>query len=217
MQSMEQARHNMVENQLRPSHIDDPRVLEAMGSVEREAFLPVSLKSIAYGDDDIDLGGGRFLIEPLALAKMIQTAGIKPDDVALVIGCSTGYVPAVVCRLCATTFMLADDPANAEKLDANLAKLNCDNVIIETGVVSEGLPKQAPFDVIIAAGALGAIPHDWQSQLSDNGRMSAIVRHGGFGKVTLVTRLSHGFDVIEPFDASIPYLKIETGEEEFVF
>ena len=99
-----QARANMVENQLRPSRIDDPRLLAAMREIPREAFCPPQLKGAAYGDDGIDLGGGRHLIEPLALAKLAQAAAPQPGEVALVIGCDTGYCAAVLSRLVASPF-----------------------------------------------------------------------------------------------------------------
>src|SRR4051794_27442720 len=93
----------MLENQLRPNRIDDPRVLSVMGELPRELFCPTSLRGVAYSDEDIDLGDGRRLIEPLALARMIQVATPQQADVALVIGCDTGYAAAVLSRLVATT------------------------------------------------------------------------------------------------------------------
>ena len=89
------ARANMVENQLRPSRIDDPGVLQAMGEVPRELFVPEALRGCAYGDEDLALGGGRHLIEPLALAKLLQAAAPTPQDVVLVIGDVTGYAAAI--------------------------------------------------------------------------------------------------------------------------
>src|SRR5688500_16658598 len=93
------ARANMVENQLRPNRIDDTRVLEAMGEIPREAFVPKALRGCAYGDEDLALEQGRFLIEPLALAKLLQAAEPRPENVALVVGDLTGYAAAVLSRL----------------------------------------------------------------------------------------------------------------------
>src|SRR5690348_5015098 len=99
MTDYEIARLNMVENQLRPNRIQDPRVLQAMADVPRERFLPERIRGVAYADEDIPLGGGRFLIEPLALAKLVQAATVRPHDVALVAGDATGYAAAVMARL----------------------------------------------------------------------------------------------------------------------
>jgi protein-L-isoaspartate(D-aspartate) O-methyltransferase len=96
------ARLNMVENQLRPSEVTDSRVLDAMREVPRELFLPKHLRGIAYADEDIVVPGDGHLMEPLVFARMLQAAEIKPEDVALVIGCGTGYSAAVVARLAAT-------------------------------------------------------------------------------------------------------------------
>ena len=84
------ARANMVENQLRPNRIDDPRILKAMGEIPRELFVPQPLRGCAYGDEDLMLGSGGFLIEPLALAKLLQVAEPRAADSALVIGDITG-------------------------------------------------------------------------------------------------------------------------------
>src|SRR3712207_4855062 len=99
MSDYETARRNMVENQLRPSQIFDTRLLDAMGSLPRELFVPKPLRGVAYADEDIPLAGGAFLVEPLALAKLIQAADIRSEDVVLVVGDSTGYAGAVVSRL----------------------------------------------------------------------------------------------------------------------
>ena len=85
------ARLNMVNNQLRPSRVDDPRVLDAMAHVPRERFLPKALRGVAYADEDLPLPGGAWLIEPLVLARLVQAAEVSPADVVLVVGCTTGY------------------------------------------------------------------------------------------------------------------------------
>ena len=135
------ARANMVENQLRPSRIDDPRVLKAMGEVPRELFVPKPLRGCAYGDEDLALGGGRFLIEPLALAKLLQAAEPSarrtwswwsatsratrpPSSPALPPPCSCS------CRR-------RHRQATVERL---LAELGCDNVVLQHGAAGAGPP-----------------------------------------------------------------------------
>jgi protein-L-isoaspartate(D-aspartate) O-methyltransferase len=215
MTGFEQARRNMVENQLRPSQIDDRRVLESMGKVPRELFLPASLRGVAYGDDDIDLGQGRFLIEPLALAKLVQSAAVDADDAVLVLGCSTGYTAAIVANLCATVIMLVPNTETAGAIEDIMTELGCDNVVTEVGVAFEGLPSQAPFNVIIAAAAVSAIPDTWTAQLSDGGRLVAVERQAELGKVTVIHRFDSVFGRSQPFDACIPMLELDARQPAF--
>ena len=103
----------MVESQLRPNRIDDPRLLEAMREVPRERFLPKILRGVAYADEDLRLPGGGHLIEPLVLARLIQAARIRPQDVVLVVGCTTGYAAVVLARMAATLILLQLDAGRA--------------------------------------------------------------------------------------------------------
>jgi protein-L-isoaspartate(D-aspartate) O-methyltransferase len=207
MSDHEAARRRMVENQLRPSRIAEPRLLEAMGALPRELFVPKPLRGVAYADEDIPLGRDRFLIEPLALAKLVQAARVRPGDVALVIGDATGYAGAVVSRLAATVFLLlpAGAPA-AGQVEALLNELGCENVVIQQGGVLEGLPEQAPFDVILLVGSVEAVPETLAAQLAEGGRLSTVVQQRRNGRVTVVQRVGAAFGRTTPFDAAVPPL-----------
>jgi protein-L-isoaspartate(D-aspartate) O-methyltransferase len=197
-------RQTMVENQLRPNRIDHPRLLEAMGSLPREQFCPPALRGVAYGDDDIDLGDGRRLIEPLALARLILVATPQPSDVALVIGCDTGYSAAVLSRIVTTVFhQLPDgvDPTPAERV---LGDLGCDNVVVQNGNLAAGLPGQAPFDIILLAGSVPEVPKGLLDELADGGRLAAVVNTGRVGKLTLCRKFADGIGSSTPYDARIP-------------
>ncbi len=211
------ARRNMVDNQLRPNRIEDPRVLEAMGAVPREVFVPASLRGVAYSDEDLDLGDGRRLVEPLALAKMLQAAEPRPEDVALVIGDDTGYVAAVLARLVGTVFLLVERAGEVDALERRLAALECDNVVPRPGDPRAGLPDCAPFDLILLAGAVAGVPERLRAQLADGGRLVAVVTHGLCGHVTVVTRVGDAFGEVTPFDAWIPPLPALIPEPRFVF
>lgn len=211
------ARANMVENQLRPSRIDNPRLLAAMGEIPREAFCPSALRGAAYGDDDLDLGGGRHLIEPLALAKLVQAAAPQPGDVALVIGCNTGYCAAVLSRMVATLFLLAPDAVQAQGLEELLAELGCDNVVLQMGDPRAGLAAQAPFDVVLLAGSVQRVPHSLLDQLGEGGRLVAVVNHGRVGKVTLYRKLGGAIGSATPADAALPPLEALRPEPAFSF
>lgn len=208
------ARHNMVENQLRPNQIEEPRVLKAMGEIPRELFVPKALRGCAYGDEDLDLGQGRFLIEPLALAKLIQAAEPRGEDVALVVGDVTGYAAAVLSRLVATVFLLVPPGTPTEPVEALLSELGCDNVVLQQGDAMAGYPAQAPYDLILLAGSVPVIPPALLDQLADQGRLAAVVEHGRSGKVTIARKFNGAVGRLTPFDARIgrlPGFKVETG------
>jgi protein-L-isoaspartate(D-aspartate) O-methyltransferase len=198
------ARLNMVNNQLRPSRVDDPRVLDAMAHVPRERFLPKALRGVAYADEDLPLPGGGWLIEPLVLARLIQAAEVRPTDVMLVVGCTTGYAGAVLARL-AGTVILVEPPAAAAPVETLLDHLGVDNVVV---VVSDdpagGHPGQAPYDVILLVGSVPAVPPALLEQIGESGRIAAVIDDGRIGKATLFTRLHGVVGQREVCDAQTP-------------
>lgn len=217
MTDFDKARWNMVENQLRPSRIEELRLLEAMGEIPREDFCPSHLRGVAYSDDDIDLGGGRHLIEPLALAKLIQAATPRPGDVALVLGCDTGYSAAVLARLVATVFLLTPDRETASSIEGVLGENGCDNVVLQTGPAAAGLASQAPFDVILLCGSTASVPTTLLDQLADNGRLVAVVAPRRAGKVTLFRKIGGSIGQLQVVDAAIPPLQELRPAPAFVF
>lgn len=198
------ARLNMVNNQLRPNRVDDPTVLDAMAEVPRERFLPKALRGVAYADEDLPLPDGSWLIEPLVLARMIQAAAVRPTDVVLVLGCSTGYAGVVLSRLAATVILVEPEPT-AHTVERLLDDLGVDNVAV---VVSEdpadGHPSQAPFDVIFLVGSVSSVPPALFEQIGETGRIVAVIDDGRIGKATVFTKLHRVVGRREVFDAQIP-------------
>ena len=211
------ARANMVENQLRPNRIDDPRVLQAMGEVPRERFVPTSLEGCAYGDEDLALGGGRHLIEPLALAKLLQTATPTAGDVVLVMGDVTGYAAAVLARLAGSVFCLVPDADLVEQVTARLAAEDATNVALAHGPSERGLADHAPYDLILLIGSVPSVPPALTEQLGDNGRLVGVVEHGRSGKVTLLRKVHGAIGRVTPFDAQVYRLPGLSLEPTFSF
>jgi protein-L-isoaspartate(D-aspartate) O-methyltransferase len=199
-------RANMVASQLRPNRVDEPRVLAAMAEVPRELFCPPPLRGVAYGDDDIELGDGRFLLEPLTQARLIQVAAPQPSDVALVLGCHTGCTAAVLARLVSTVFLLVPTEAAVEPIEQVLGEIESENVLVQVGPAAAGLPAQAPFDVILLAGSVEQVPATLLEQLGPGGRLVAVVGSGRLGKLTLCRRIGNAIGRTTPFDAAIPAL-----------
>ena len=212
------ARSNMVENQLRPSRIDDPRLLAAMLEVPREHFVPKALRGVAYADEDLALPGGSFLIEPLALARLIQAARVGPDDVVLLLGCSTGYAAAVLARMAATVIVIEPDETRGAQIESLLDELGADNVVVAISAdPASGHPNQAPFDVILLVGSVPQAPPPLLEQIGDGGRLVAVVDDRRVGKVCRFTRMHGVIGRQVLFDAQIPPLPGLKQPVEFAF
>ena len=183
------ARRNMLESQLRPNQITDPELLVAMGELPRERFAPEPLRGIAYVDEDVPIDGGRFLMEPLVLARLIQLAQVAKTDKALVIGCGTGYATALLARLCRQAIGLERDPALAREAAERLRELDLRNASVVAGALEQGYAARAPYDVILLGGAVEEVPVMITDQLAEGGRLVAVLRpQGAVGRATLITR-----------------------------
>ena len=201
------ARANMVRSQLLVNRVRDPRVTEAMGEVPREIFAPEDRRGAAYSDEDLAVAPGRHLMEPVVLARLFDAAEIGADDVALEVGCGSGYAACVLARLCATVVAVESDGGLAALAERNLAGEGADNAIVIRGDLAAGYAEQAPYDVIFLNGAVAAIPEALQGQLAEGGRMVAVVRPGaGLGKGTLFRRGGGSITQSELFDAATPVL-----------
>ena len=212
------ARLNMVENQLRPNRIDDRPLIDAMSDVPRERFVPKALAGVAYTDEDLRLPDGRYLIEPLALARLIQSARVDQEDVVLVLGCATGYAAAVLSRLAATVILLVPDEASTAKIEPLLDELGADNVVVVAGGdPTAGHPSQAPFDVILLTGSVDTVPPALLEQIGEGGRLVAVVAGERVGRGVLFTRLHGVIGQRTLFDARIPPLAGVVRETEFAF
>ena len=201
------ARETMVNSQIRPNQVDDQIALNALSATPREVFIPTALHGIAYVDEDIPLGGGRFLMEPLVLARLLQAAAVQADDMVLAIGCATGYSAAVLSHMAGAVVAVESDSALAKKATENLSSLEIDTISVMESDLQKGYSKQAPFDVIFFDGAIGKIPTKISGQLGENGRLVAVVKaNGDVGEGILMTRRNGSLGQRRVFNANIPYL-----------
>ena len=175
------ARNNMVDSQIRPNRVTDPRVLQAMRSLPREQFVPPALAPLAYLDEDLPLGGGRVLMEPMVLARLVQMARIRPGERVLVVGSGTGYGAAVAAACGGRVVALEEDEALTAIALRVLPRV-APMVRLVDGRLSAGLPSEGPWDVIIIQGAVTAIPDGFADQLAPGGRLVTVVSAvGGVG------------------------------------
>ena len=201
------ARLNMVEGQLKPNKIVTTAILDAMGDVPREAFVPKSLRGIAYVDEDIAIGNGRYLIAPMVLGRLIESLQIASGDIVLVIGGGTGYGASVLARLANTVVAIEDDSDLAQQASETLAHLGVDNAVVIEAPLTGGYAEQAPYQAIIIDGAVAEVPASILDQLAEGGRLAAVVApQGGLGKATLFQRIGGTVSHREVFDATLPLL-----------
>jgi protein-L-isoaspartate(D-aspartate) O-methyltransferase len=217
------ARLNMVEGQLRTNKVTDEAVLEGFLTVPRERFVPPRLRGIAYVDDDIPLGGGRVLIEPMVLARLLQLAEIRKDDKVLEIGCATGYATALLAQLAAQVIALDSDARLLAAARANLAALGIANATLQEAPLNLGWRAGAPYDVILINGAVGAIPAAVSDQLGEGGRLVTVTEREASpgearcGQARLMTRAEGKLSSRSMFDATVQPLPGFARSAAFVF
>ena len=213
-----QARSNMIDSQLRTNKVTDTGVLDAFAAVPRERFLPEARAGVAYIDEDLEVAPGRYLMEPMVLARLLQAARIEATDMVLDVGCTTGYSSAVLARLADTVVALESDPALCERANQTLQDLGIDNAVVVTGDLTAGYEKQAPYDVILLGGAVAELPEAILSQLSEGGRLVTVMAtQAHLGQAVLVRRNAGQASRRVLFDAAVRELPGFAAAPGFVF
>lgn len=197
------ARRNMVDSQILPNRVVDENIIDAMSELPRENFLPSARRSMAYMDDSILIEDGRYIMQPMVLGRLLDIAETKSTDVALAIGCGTGYGVAVLARLVETVVAIESDASMRSKAERNLVDLGIDNVAIVDGEMAAGHAKEAPFDLIYIDGAVPEVPQAIIEQLADGGRLVAVEMPVGkpVGRGVIVQRFGASHAKREVFDA----------------
>jgi protein-L-isoaspartate(D-aspartate) O-methyltransferase len=212
------ARAHMIESQLRPNKVTDPRVLAAFEGIRRELFVPEHLRTVAYVDEDLPLGGGRHLMEPMVAARLLQAAAIERTDAVLIIGAGTGCEAALAAALARNVSALEEDPQLARRARSALVEHSIASVSVVEGPLSQGYRPRAPYDVILFCGAVAEVLSEISSQLAEGGRLLAIINSGnGVSRATLVTRSGGVLARRVLFDASAPLLSGFLPKPAFVF
>ena len=215
------ARRNMVESQVRPNGITDHRIIDAMAAVAREDFVPEARKGIAYLDEDILLksgaaGAARYLMEPMAFARMVHLALIKPTDRVLVVGAGTGYGAKIVSMLASSVVALESDAELTAFMKAALSASG--NIKVVEGKLAAGCMADSPYDVILVEGRIAAVPDSLFNQLRAEGRIVAAIGAADVSKVHILTVNDGNRSSRPAFDASIsPLPGFELSTAPFVF
>ncbi len=202
----DRARATMVDGQVRPNKVTDPRIIGAMRLLAREAFLPEALRPLAYLDTNVALGDGRVMLEPMVAARLLQVAQPRPGERALLVGGGTGYVAAMLSRCGVAVSLLDDDPALLA-----IARVACAGEVpairFFEGDLRAGLPGGAPFDLIVVEGSAAAIPSEFAAQLAAGGRIAGFVTApDGMTRAVLAERTAAGLKARPCFDCATPML-----------
>lgn len=208
----------MVERQIRPNNVTDERVIEAFLTLNREQFVPERLRATAYADNDLPLGGGRYLMTPMVAARLLQALEITRTDTALVVGAGVGYEAALIARIARSVVAFEEEAELARLGRGALVEHRIANVkFVEAPAAQIGRPR-ASYDVIFFAGAVAEIPAEIAAQLAEGGRLAVVIRADeGPGRATLVTRTGGLLAHRVMFDAATPMLPDFSRKPAFVF
>lgn len=214
------ARQNMVDCQIHTSGIVDPNILEPYKQTPRERFVPEKLKGLAYMDEDLHLGNGRYLMEPSVHARMVEACMLDEHDTVLDVGAAYGYSSAIMARHAKTVFALDNDNDFAEFAAGAWHDIGTYNAVYFVGDLTVGDPDHAPFSTIFFNGALACVPDHYFEQLASGGRLCCVVRPdpANVGCAILYQRLENTtISQRNLFDAAIPYLPGFEPTERFEF
>jgi protein-L-isoaspartate(D-aspartate) O-methyltransferase len=204
------AREAMIESQLRPQGVTDPAVLDAMGRIPRERFLPAHTRPLAYVDRAVSVGEGRFLPAPAVLGSLLTQMKPERGQRALVVGAGTGYAVAVLQAIGLEVTGLESDPGLiAAARDAGIE--------LSGGPLNGGLAGSAPYDQILIDGAVEVIPDVIVDQLADGGRLGAALIDRGITRLVVGRKAGTAFGTLSIGDAGVPALPGFSRPKEFTF
>jgi protein-L-isoaspartate(D-aspartate) O-methyltransferase len=214
------ARRNMIDGQLRPNRVTNNQLLAAIADLPRERFLPSGLRSVAYADEDVPLGNGRHLMEPMVLARLIQTLQPQPEDKALVVASGAGYGAALLARLVKSVVALESDAKLAGSAEQTMRELGIAGLRLVSGPLELGCAAEAPYDVILIEGAVQHVPSAIVDQLAEGGRLGTVIAAasaGVLGVAQLVVKEGGVASGRPIFDAGTPALPGFATPPRFTF
>ena len=217
---LNQARFNMIEQQIRPWEVLDPNVLALLSTVRREDFAPLAHKALAFVDMEIPLGSApnQVMLAPRVQARMLQDLAVRKTDKVLDIGTGSGFMAALLGHQAASVLSLEIDPALAAQAQSNLQKAGVTNVTVRQADGSQGAAADGPFDAILLSGSVAEVPAVLLQQLSIGGRLVAIVGDEPMMRTTLITRSGeNSWNTTEPWDCNAPRLSSFAEPSRFKF
>jgi protein-L-isoaspartate(D-aspartate) O-methyltransferase len=214
---LEQARFNMIEQQIRPWDVLDQRVLDTMQMIPRENFVPEQYRSLAFADTNIPLGHDQVMMAPNVEGRLLQALAIQPDDTILEIGTGSGYLTACLARLGRHVTSIDIEPEFTAQAAAKLAAQGISNVTLETADAAGGVERGKSFDVIAVTGSLPLLQQQFHNNLNTGGRLFVISGQPPIMEALLITRINASSWTRESlFETSIPPLLHAAVPQRFV-
>lgn len=217
---LNQARFNMIEQQIRPWEVLDPNVLALLSTVRREDFAPLAHKALAFVDMEIPLGSApnQVMLAPRVQARLLQDLAVRATDKVLDIGTGSGFMAALLGHQAASVLSLELNPDLAAQAQANLRLAGVSNVTVRQADGSQGAAADGPFDAILLSGSVAEVPAVLLQQLSIGGRLVAIVGDEPMMRTTLITRSGeNSWSTTEPWDCNAPRLSGFAEPSRFKF
>jgi protein-L-isoaspartate(D-aspartate) O-methyltransferase len=204
--NIEQARFNMIEQQIRPWDVLDSGVLQLLAAMQREDFVPPPHKALAFVDTQVPLPAGQHMLEPKVEARLLQELHVGRHEQVLEVGAGSGYMAALLAHKAQRVTTLEIEPALVRMATDNLRRAGVSNATVLQADGARGLPGEAPFDVILLSGSVAELPQTLLDQLKVGGRLAAIVGQEPVMRALLVTRTPDGFRRVALFDTVAPRL-----------
>lgn len=197
----EQARFNMIEQQIRPWDVLDPSVLSLLAVVKREDFVPPAYRSMAFFDTEVPLPNGQCMLAPKVEARLLQALEVRKHERVLEIGAGSGHMAALLAHKARQVVTMEIDPVLAKLASENLKRAAVTNVSVVEGDGSKRLPTAGPFDAILLSGSVASIPQRLLNELAPGGRLAAIVGQEPVMTAVIVTRVGENeFKSVNLFD-----------------
>ena len=215
--NFEEARHNMIVQQIQPWNVRDDKVLDLLQRLPREDFVPADYKIHAFSDINIPLGNGQEMMSPKLEAYMLQALQIQEQDKVLEVGTGTGYVTALLASQARHVITVDIDADMSKRAEEKLSAHQITNVTYDVGDAALGWDNQKPYDVIVITGSLPILPETFQRSLNVGGRLFAIVGDAPAMEVLLITRTKNNEWTHEVLlETDIPALINAAEPERFV-
>ncbi len=218
MLDMEQARFNMIEQQIRPCEVLDGRVLELLKHVKREHFVPKDKKLLAFADMEMPLGHGAVMWQPKLEARALQELQLTHSDKVLEVGTGSGYLTALLSALAGQVHSVEIVPELSAAAQQNLALYHRNNITLEVGDASRGWGDGASYDVIVLTGSTPVLPEVFQNSLNVGGRLFAVVGDAPVMEAKLITRVAQDtFESVNIMETCVAPLQNAPQPSRFVF
>jgi protein-L-isoaspartate(D-aspartate) O-methyltransferase len=216
--NLEQARFNMVEQQIRPWEVLDQDVLDLLYVVRREEFVPAEFRGLAFSDTEIPLGDGECMWAPKIEARVLQALGVKRNERALEVGAGSGHFAALLAHCVHQVTSVEINPRLKAFAEQNLKRHGIDNVTVEPGDAAQGWSAHAPYDIIVLSGSTPVLPQPFLAQLKAGGRLFAIVGDAPVMEARLITCVAQGSHrSVDLFETSFPPLRNAQQPKRFSF